>query len=92
MAVASASITETFAWPRKIRRIGDGDVGRAQRGGRHLVEQRLEQMMIRAVDDRDPHRCPPQGTGGRQAAKAGTRRSRRGRPVPAGAHGCGRAP
>ena len=30
-----------------------GDVGRTERGGRHLVEQGLEQVVIGAVDDRD---------------------------------------
>ena len=37
-----------------------GDVRRTERGGRHLVEQGLEQMVIGAVDDRDAHRGPPQ--------------------------------
>ena len=44
-----------------------GDVGRAERGGRHLVEQRLEEVVVGAVDDRDPARAlaaaraPPPG-------------------------------
>ena len=32
-----------------------GDVGRGQAGGRHLVKQGLEQMVVAAVDQRDPH-------------------------------------
>ena len=40
-----------------------GDVGRAQRGGGHLVEERLEEMMIGAVEDRDP-------PGARRSARA----------------------
>ena len=34
---------------------GRRDVGRRQRGRRHLVEQRLEKMIIGAVDYRDVH-------------------------------------
>ena len=37
-----------------------GDVGRAQRGRRHLVEERLEQVVVRPVNDRDPHRGAPE--------------------------------
>ncbi len=30
-----------------------GDVGRRQRRGRNLIQERLEQMMVRAVDQQD---------------------------------------
>ena len=30
-----------------------GDIGRRQRRGRHLIEQRHEQVVVVAVDDRD---------------------------------------
>ena len=33
-------------------RIGDGAVARGQRAGRHLVEQRLEQVVVHPVDER----------------------------------------
>ena len=68
-AVASASIT------RHVRLVPEhpadrrGDVGRAERGGRHLVEQRLEEVMVRAVDDRDPHGCAAQPARRRHAAE-----------------------
>ena len=33
-----------------------GDVGRVERRGRHLVEQRLEEVVVAAVEQRDAHR------------------------------------
>ena len=36
----------------KMRRMGDGDVAGVQGGGGHLVEQRLEQVMVASVDER----------------------------------------
>ena len=50
----------------------DRDVRRAQRGRRHLVEQRLEQMMVAAVDERDPHVRTAQRTSRVEAAEAAT--------------------
>ncbi len=48
-----------------------GDLRRRQAGGGHLIEQRLEQVMIEAVDHRDLGRCPGQGPGGGKAAESG---------------------
>ncbi len=36
------------------------DVGRREDGGRHLVEERLERMVVPAVDERDPTRGVPE--------------------------------
>ena len=46
-----------------------GDVRRGKTGGGDLVEQRLEQMMVAAIDQRDPHRRPFQRARGPQAAE-----------------------
>ena len=70
-AVASASITATFAWCRKIRRIGAAMSAGLKRGRRHLVEQRLEQMVVGAVDDRDIAPARSEALGRGQPAKAG---------------------
>ena len=59
-----------MGWPRRMRRIGAGDVGRVQGRGGDLVEQRLEQVMIRAVDDRQADVGPPQRLRRGQAAEA----------------------
>jgi len=40
-----------------------GNVGRAERGGRHLIEQGLEEVMIGVVDDPDSHRGPSKRAG-----------------------------
>jgi hypothetical protein len=48
-----------------------GDLGRGERGGRDLIQQRLEQMMVAAVDQRDFHRRPGQPEGGLQSAETG---------------------
>src|SRR6185369_14457676 len=48
-----------------------GDFRRRQRSGRDLVEQRLEQMMVAAVDQRDPDRRTGEAEGGLQPAKTG---------------------
>jgi hypothetical protein len=47
-----------------------GDVARRQRGRRHLIEQRLKEMMIRPVDHRDADRRVPQGARGGQSSEA----------------------
>jgi len=47
-----------------------GDLGRRQRRGRHLVEQRLEQMVIALVDQRDVAARAFERLDGREAAKA----------------------
>lgn len=48
-----------------------GDVGGRQAGSRHLVKQRLEQVVVVAVDDRDIDRTVGQSLRGEQAAEAG---------------------
>ena len=50
---------------------GPGDVGRRQVGGRHLIQQRLEQVVVALVDDDHVDRRVPQLLGRRQAAEAG---------------------
>ena len=47
-----------------------GDLPFREDAGRHLVEQGLEEVVVGAVDQRDPDRCPPQGLGGEEAAEA----------------------
>jgi hypothetical protein len=47
-----------------------GNVGRAQAAGSHLVEQRLKQVKVAPVEQRDPHRRLAQGQGGIQAPEA----------------------
>ncbi len=87
----SPSITCGVHLPAQHAADGRGDVGRIQRGGGHLVEERLEEVVVAAIDHRDPHRRPPQG----RAPRTG-RRSRRRRSPPGGAtslggpaHACG---
>jgi hypothetical protein len=55
--------------PRQDGTDGRGDVRRRQARARDLVEQRLEEVMIGAVDERDPHVVArmEEGFGGRQA-------------------------
>ena len=45
-------------------------VGRRQRGGRHLIEQRLKQMVVMAVDQRDTDGRVPQRLSGGQTTKS----------------------
>ena len=42
-------------------RIGRGDLALREDAGGHLVEQRLEEVVVGAVDDRDAHRGPAAG-------------------------------
>ena len=49
---------------------GHGDVTWRQRRGRHLIEQRLEQMMIGAVDERDVDRSLAELARGRKAGES----------------------
>ena len=51
MPTTSSISTCVFAWSRKMVRMGCGDIGRRQHRQRHLVEQRLESMVVAAVDD-----------------------------------------
>ena len=48
-----------------------GDLGGCQRGGRDLIEQRLEQMMVAAVDQRDADRRAREPKRRFQSAEAG---------------------
>ena len=74
-----------------------GDFGGGERGGRDLIQQRLEQMMVAAVDQRDPHRRAGKAEGGLQPAETGAddhdmvrlfRRARHGMRPPALAAAC----
>jgi len=47
-----------------------GDLGRTQRGRRHLVEQRLEQMVVASVDERDRRTGALERLDGREPAEA----------------------
>ena len=47
-----------------------GDLTFRKDSGGHLVEEWLEEMVIGAVDQGDPHRYPPEGLGGEQATEA----------------------
>ena len=64
------SSTWTLAARRRMARIGEAICGRRQAGGRDLVEQRLEQMVVAAVDDGDVGGGAGQRLGGAQAAEA----------------------
>ena len=46
------------------------DLARRQRAGRDLVGQRLEQVEVAPVDERDLHVCPPQPERGLESAEA----------------------
>ena len=48
-----------------------GDLGGRERRGRHLIEQRLEAVMVLPVDHRDVDRDAGERRGGREAAEAG---------------------
>ena len=50
---------------------GRRDIGRRKSGGRDLVEQRLEKMIVRAVDHRHPDRLVAEMLRRFQAAEAG---------------------
>ena len=45
------------------------DVGRRERGGRHLIEQGLEEVVVLPVDERHMHRRMGQRAGGTQSAE-----------------------
>jgi hypothetical protein len=61
--VRSGSTSKRADWPR--------DVGWRKRGGRNLVKQRLEQVMIATVDDGDAHRSARKMAGDLKTAEAG---------------------
>jgi len=45
------------------------DLRGVQHGRRYLVEERLKEVVIRAIDQNYPHRCLSEGLGGREASK-----------------------
>ena len=47
-----------------------GDLTFRKDPGGHLIEEWLEEMVIGAVNQGDPHRYPPEGLGGEQATEA----------------------
>src|SRR5258706_15576807 len=49
---------------------GDGNVSRRQRGGRNLVEQWLEQVVVLPVDECDASRGMPQRSSASDASKS----------------------
>ena len=53
----SASSTSVFFERAEDRADGRGDVARIEPGGGHLVEHRLEQVVVAAVHQRHPHRA-----------------------------------
>ena len=55
---------------RTMRADGLRDLRRREPGHGDLVEQRLERVMVRAVDERDPHRRALERLRGGQAAEA----------------------
>ena len=66
----SPSMTRALRWERSMVRIGWAmSAGRERRRG-HLVEQRLEQVIVVVVDDQHIGRRAPQRLGGKQPAEA----------------------
>ena len=63
--------TAAFVWPAEDRADRPGDVGRRQGRRRHLVEQRLEQVVVAPVDDDHVGRRAGQRPGRGEAAEAG---------------------
>ncbi len=68
--MTSPRSTRVFSCRRRIERIGIGDVSRGQACHRHLIEKRLEEMVVASVDDRHPHRRAAQPLGRVEAAEA----------------------
>lgn len=48
-----------------------GDLRGRERSGRHLIKQRLEEMMVAPVHERDAHRSAAKSANGLQSAEAG---------------------
>ena len=97
--MTSAISTVTFLWRRSTWRSGGGDLAGREDAGGHLVEQRLEQVVVATVDEHDVDGPVPQQLGGGQPAEAapddhdpvpGGRRRRRPPPPPSGPAGRGR--
>ncbi len=49
---------------------GGSDLPLREDAGRHLVEQRLEEVMVRAVDERDPHGRTLERASGKEPSEA----------------------
>ena len=49
---------------------GGGDLSLREDAGRHLVQQGLEEVMVRAVDERDPHGRPFERTSRKETTEA----------------------
>ena len=56
VSTTSASSVTAFGLLRSTARIGYAMSGAREPGHRHLIEQRLKQVVIRAIDQRDAHR------------------------------------
>ena len=66
-------LTEDHAQGRVVpQHVADGgrDLTLREDAGGHLVEQRLEQVVVGPVDEGDPHGRALEGAGGEQAAEA----------------------
>ena len=67
---ASASSTRTLSLAAQHPADRRGDVARRQAGRGHLIQQRLEDVVVVAVDQRHAHRRAPERLGGNQPAEA----------------------
>jgi len=70
--VTSAIITVVFACRATTWRMGAAISPGGEDRGRHLVEQRLEQVVVGAVNEQHIGRRVAQGLRGREAAEAST--------------------
>ena len=70
MARTSARMTSDVRLPPQDPANGRRDVAWRERGHRHLVEQRLEDVMVAAVDDRESNLRAPQRARRVEPAKA----------------------
>ncbi len=86
--MTSASSTRTFLCLRRHVAYGWRDLARGDQPGRHLVEQRLEQVVVAPVDHGDIDVLAGQPPGRRQAAKTSAYDHH---PVPGGPVGTGSA-
>jgi hypothetical protein len=72
------SMTLTFGCARQDAADRRGDIGGRQPGGRDLIEQRLEQVIVVLVDDGDVERLVRPAPWRRTVRRSRLRRSRRG--------------
>ena len=73
----AASLTSTFSSSRNSLRSEIRDVARGELGRRHLVQQRLELVVVVAVDQRDAHVVAAAPAAARTRARRSRRRRRR---------------